>query len=84
MTYQEINDHTQINVGDLLEYRCPRFGLVTQWRVEGIFLGGRNEESVIHVTSVSRRPSSIIDGPMLIPEQMIRHLTIIRAAETDQ
>lgn len=81
MTYQEINDHTQLRPGDLLEYRCPRFGIVTQWRVEGIHLGGLNTESVVHVTSITRRPSATAPSPMLIPEQMIRHLPIIRAPE---
>ena len=30
--YQIITDHTQMRPDDLLEYRCPRFGIVTQWR----------------------------------------------------
>lgn len=79
MEFQYINDHSQMQPGDLLEFRCPRFGLVTQWRVWGIHLGAMNQESLIEVQSITNRPADDFRR-MMVPEQMTRPMTLIRPA----
>lgn len=71
-----------LKVNDILEYRCPRFGLIWQWRVVGIYLGAEHQESLIELTSLTRRPG-IASGmerasTMLVPEPMTRSLNIWR------
>ncbi|KEP71745.1 hypothetical protein DL1_00025 [Thioclava dalianensis] len=78
MPYQTIDDHTQIKPGDMLEYRCPRFGLVTQWKVAGIHLGALHVESMIEVQPLTNKPA-VGNEKMMVPEKMTRGLTIIRA-----
>ncbi|HCT33648.1 MAG TPA: hypothetical protein DF966_10865 [Sulfitobacter sp.] len=80
MAYETIEDHTQMKPGDLLEYRCPRFGLVTQWKIERIHLGALNVESLIAVTPITNRQAGGY-GVVMVPEQMTRGLTIIRAGQ---
>lgn len=79
MTYRVIEDHSQMKVDDILEYRCPRFGLVTQWRVDGIHLGALRVESLIAVRPITNKPA---DGNsvVMVPEEMTRSMTIIRGA----
>lgn len=72
-----LEDFSKIQPGDYLEHRCPRFGIVTQWRVAGIYLGGLNQESVLAVESVTRTPPTG-HAAMMVPEQMVRNLSIIR------
>lgn len=80
MAYETLEDHTQMRPGDLLEYRCPRFGIVTQWRVEGIHLGALHQQSVVEVTPVTHgeTPEAKV---MMVPEEMTRSLPIIRAVQ---
>ena len=79
--YQTITDHTQMRPDDLLEHRCPRFGIVTQWRVVAIHLAGEGYQSMIHVLPVTCLASE--PAPFRVPEQMTRHLTIIRRSPHD-
>jgi hypothetical protein len=67
--------------GDLLEYRCPNFGIVWQWRVHGVYLGASRQEGLIEVSPVMAQPG--VRGDMtvprvLVPEPMTRTLTIVR------
>lgn len=82
MSYQIIEDHTQMRVGDMLEFRCPSFGLVTQWKVEGIHLGGLNQESLIELRSVTKVNPTNEVWRMAVPEQMTRALTIVRPSSS--
>ena len=66
--------------GDLLEYRCPQFGIVWQWRIHGVYLGAERQEGLIEVSPVMARPGSVkgrVDT-FFVPEPMTRSLTIIR------
>ncbi len=59
--------------GDLLEYRCPTFGIMWQWRVLGVYLGANALDSFIEVETVhGGRP------PFRIPEPLTRAVTIYR------
>lgn len=80
MEYEMIDDHTQMKPGDMLEYRCPRFGLVTQWRIEGVYLGGEHVESLIQVRPITNRAAGGYETVM-VPEQMTRQMRIIRAVQ---
>lgn len=66
--------------GDLLEYRCPTFGIVWQWRVHGVFLGAERQEGLIEVSPVMARPGSVasMQDTFFVPEPMTRTLTIFR------
>lgn len=69
--------------GDLLEYRCPRFGIVWQWRVEGVHLGGLHQESLIELRSIHLSPGYGIHKAhetMWVPEPMTRAMDIVRPA----
>ena len=76
--YQTLTDHTQMRPDDLLEYRCPRFGIVTQWRVVGVYLGATGVQSLIDVCPVTKATLHDTSAPFSVPEQMTRGLTIIR------
>ena len=78
--YQILTDHTQMRPDDLLEYRCPILGIVTQWRVVAVRLGATGVQSMIDVLPITK---SGTPAPFSVPEQMTRHLTIIRRAAND-
>lgn len=82
MTHRTITDFTQMRPGDMLEYRCPKFGLVTQWRVLGIHLGAERTESLIALAPITNAPAHGYDTVM-VPEPMTRGLTIIRSEPHD-
>ena len=48
--------------GDLLEYRCPKFGIVWQWHVHGVYLGASRQEGLIEVSPVMAQPGT--KGPL--------------------
>ena len=79
--YQTITDHTQMRPDDLLEYRCPRFGIVTQWRVVSVRLGALGVQSLIDVCPVTKVTPHDTSAPFSVPEQMTRGLTIIRRSD---
>lgn len=75
-----IVQHEEMMPGHLLEYRCPKFGIVFQWRVLGIYLGAERQESLIEIAPVMQAPGG--DGrryveATLVPEPMTRCLTVI-------
>ena len=70
--------------GDLLEYRCPRFGIVWQWRVESVCLGAINQESLVELRSVHLRPGYGTDGvheTMWVPEPMTRAMALVKVGQ---
>ncbi len=73
--------HNHMMPGHLLEYRCPKFGLVFQWRVLGIYLGSERQEGLVEVETVFLAPGSDSQGKkyerMMVPEPMTRGLTVI-------
>lgn len=74
-------DHSQIEVGDILEYRCPVLGIVWQWRVQGIYLGVLKQEGLVEVVPIFHRAGSDAAGeynPAMVPEPMTRNLTLIK------
>jgi len=73
-----VEDFTQLRVDDLLEHRCERFGIVTQWRVVGIYLGATGVQGLIDVLPVTKSAPVDTPAPFSVPEQMTRHLVIIR------
>lgn len=80
-----MSDNSCVRVGDILEYRCPKFGIVWQWRVESICLGARRQESLIEIEPVMASPGVSHDGihkTTWVPEPLTRHLTIVRPEDT--
>ena len=76
--------HQSIKPGDLLEYRCPKFGIVWQWRVHSVHLGAERQESLIEVQSVWAAPGTNHHDVLYrtwVPEPMTRNLTIVRPQE---
>lgn len=77
-----MSEHKHLSPGDLLEYRCPRFGIVWQWRVLSVCLGGLWQEGLIEVSPVMATPGAGLDHkPMQtvwVPEPMTRLLTLVR------
>jgi hypothetical protein len=72
--------------GDLLEYRCPRFGYVTQWRVVSVCLGALRQESMIEIEPVTNSPGHSTRGTertIWVPEVLVRGLPIFRPAPDD-
>lgn len=70
--------------GDLLEYRCPKFGIVWQWHVHGVYLGASRQEGLIEVSPVMAQPGTKGDftaARVLVPEPMTRALTVVRIGE---
>ena len=69
--------------GDILEYRCPNFGIVWQWRIESICLGALRQESLIEVAPVMASPGYDTAGQkqqtVWVPEPMVRSLTVVQA-----
>ena len=73
--------NSKMSPGHLLEYRCPNTGLVFQWRVLGVYLGGVAQESLIEIESVFLAPGSDSSGlpykRLLVPEPMTRMMKVI-------
>jgi hypothetical protein len=72
--------------GDLFEYRCPRWGYVTQWRVLSVCLGGLRQESLIEIEPVTNTPGHSTRGTeksMWVPEPLLRNVPKFRAADND-
>lgn len=72
-----MTDRLHPQPGDLLEYRCPRFGVVWQWRVQEVNIAARSTDSFIEVLPVHGA-----GVPLCIPEPMTRTLTIFRPEPT--
>ena len=74
-------DLSKMKPGDLLEYRCPRFGIVWQWRVISICIGAQRQESLIEVAPVMANPGYDTEGQKRpttwVPEPMTRNLTLV-------
>ena len=68
--------------GDLLEYRCPNFGIVWQWRVHSVNIGASRQEGLIEVSPVMSKPGADLNHNPLetvwVPEPMTRGLRIVR------
>lgn len=70
--------------GDILEYRCPTYGIVWQWRVRSVCLGATKQESLIEVSPVMASEGETTDGKLKtvwVPEPMTRHLKIVAIGE---
>ena len=78
-----MSDSLYAQPGDLLEYRCPNYGIVWQWHVHGVYLGASRQEGLIEVSPVMAQPGMKGDmrvPRLLVPEPMTRGLSIIRIA----
>lgn len=76
-----MTEQTYCKPGDLLEYRCPTFGIVWQWHVHGVYLGASRQEGLVEISPVMAQPGSkgICPEPrVLVPEPMTRALKVIR------
>ena len=64
--------------GTILEYRCPKTGIVFQWRVHSIVLGAQRQEGLIEVSPVHARPGLTVSWQIMhttwVPEVMTRTL----------
>lgn len=74
-------DHVTVQPNDLLEYRCPTFGIVWQWRVLSCCHGGDRQEGLIELEPVMAAFGQA-DGRTMktvwVPEPMTRALKLIR------
>ena len=65
--------------GDILEYRCPTFGIVWQWRVLSICHGAERQEGLVELRPVMANPGYAHDNKMetvWVPEPLTRHLSV--------
>lgn len=72
-----------MNVDDILEYRCPKFGIVWQWRVLSICHGAERQESLIELKPVMAKAGCAHNEKMetvWVPEPLTRNLTVFRRA----
>jgi len=73
--------------GDMLEYRCPSFGIVWQWRVHSVHLGAMHTESLIEVSPVHLQPGFGHGHEAMptvwVPEPMTRNLTLCKVKRHD-
>jgi hypothetical protein len=76
--FEFVTDYTQLRPNDLLEHRCPRFGIVAQWRVVAVRRGATGVQSLIDVIPVTKAAPNDTPAPFSVTEQMTRNLTIIR------
>lgn len=70
--------------GDLLEYRCPNFGIVWQWRVRSVCYGAGRQEDLIEVSPVMAANGNAggeVAKTCWVPMPMTRNLTIVRLKE---
>lgn len=74
-----------MKTGDILEYRCAKFGIVWQWRIESICIGIARQESLIEISPVMASPGYDTAGQkqhtVWVPEPMTRSLTVVPAQE---
>lgn len=82
--YCILTDHTKARPDDILEYRCPRFGIVTQWRIVAVRLGGTGVQSLIDVIPITKSAPPGTPAPFAVPEQMTRGLQIVRRLLGDE
>lgn len=72
--------------GDILEYRCPKFGIVWQWRIHSICLGAEKQESLVEVSPVMASPGYNTlhqkQPTVWVPEPMTRDLNLIELQAT--
>jgi hypothetical protein len=76
-----MNEQIHCKPGDILEYRCPRFGVVWQWRVLSVCLGAERQEGLIEMASIMAQPGISHEGPHMttwVPEPLTRGLTVFR------
>ncbi len=69
-----------MKVGDILEYRCPQFGIVWQWRVKSICYGAERQEGLVEIAPVMAKPGYAHDREMpttWVPEPLTRGLAVI-------
>lgn len=74
--------------GDLVEYRCDRFGILWQWRILSVCLGAERQESLIEMSPVLARPGLDNAGQerrtVWVPEPLTRHLRVVRTGSGDE
>jgi hypothetical protein len=70
-----------MNVDDILEWKCPKFGNVHRWRVVGIHLGAVQTESLIEMESITHKPGWTghweYHPRIWVPEVLVRDLPIV-------
>lgn len=75
-------DQEYCQPGDLLEYRCPKFGIVWQWRVRSVCLGIPRQESLVELSPIMAEPGLDKNGVRVpttwVPEVLTRSLRIVR------
>ena len=79
-----MSEEKRAAVGDILEYRCPNFGIVWQWRVLSVCLGAERQESLIELQPIMAKAGRSVNGVEVtswVPEPLTRHLDIYRSAK---
>jgi len=65
--------------GDILEYRCPNFKIVWQWRVLSVCIGSDRQESLIEIQPIMADSGFAHNKRMetlWVPEPMTRNLVL--------
>lgn len=82
-----MDEKLRVQPDDVLEYRCPQYGTVWQWRVFSVCHGAWRQESLIELQPVMARPGFAHDKEMTtvwVPEPMTRNLTIFRPKPVEE
>ena len=73
----------EMKPGDILEYRCPKFGIVWQWRIESVCIGAQRQESLVEIAPVMASLGYDTAGQKMqtvwVPEPLTRGLALIEA-----
>lgn len=77
-----------MNVGDILEWQCPKFPhVVHRWRVVGIHLGATGQESLIEAESTTHQPGWTGEWEyhprVFIPEPLTRDLKNLTSGKAE-
>lgn len=61
--------------GDIVFWQDEKFSRNRFWKIEGVYLGGEGQESLIELRALDMTPGSVggsIHDTSLVPEQLVR------------
>ena len=72
-----------MQTGDIIFYRDTKFGHHRFYEVQGVFLGGVGQESLVELKSLTEKPGLVTaDGVLMptsfVPEPLLRSWTVYR------
>lgn len=81
MTDEHINPEARsVKPGDVLVYRCSRFGKIWRWKVYGCYYGAMGQESLIEMESLTETAGWTGEWEyhprVFVPEQLTRGMEV--------